>query len=106
MSTEAKLLTNMYATLDKALTLNGYPEQPRICQHGQLARSCELCERDAEVAEFEARIKKLEDTLRWVMCCTQCPRPFRGRPDDWTASQCSDAKECGCVWQFALGALK
>ena len=46
MSTEAKLMANMYAALDKAMPLNGYPEQPRICQHGNLARKCELCERE------------------------------------------------------------
>jgi hypothetical protein len=29
------------------------------CQHGQLARSCEICERDAELAEVKAERDRL-----------------------------------------------
>lgn len=33
---------------------------PRDCKHGQLARSCEICERDDEIASLRARIAELE----------------------------------------------
>lgn len=102
MSTELDMMANMYAALDAAM----YAEHPRAnslpnmrdCQHGRLARKCELCERNRHIAE-------LTETLRSVMRCARCPRPFSGRPDDWTADQCNDAKECGCVYRRAREAL-
>ena len=30
------------------------------CEHGQLARSCNLCEYEREIAELTARVKELE----------------------------------------------
>jgi len=30
--------------------------EPRDCKHGSLARSCEICERDAEIAELKAEL--------------------------------------------------
>jgi hypothetical protein len=32
-----------------------------------------------------------------------CPRPFRGRPDDFTVQQCISAGECGCGASQPLG---
>lgn len=34
------------------------------CQHGQLARSCDLCEKDARIAELEALTESLQN--RWA----------------------------------------
>lgn len=37
-----------------------------VCPHGQLARSCELCERDARIAELEAALRGAErDAARY-----------------------------------------
>ena len=30
------------------------------CEHGQLARSCNICEYEREIAELNARVKELE----------------------------------------------
>ena len=68
--TELKLLENAlnatYAALpggEPAITTsyvpNDWSETQRVCKHINLARSCELCERDA-------RIKVLEDALRYI----------------------------------------
>ena len=57
MTTEERLLSNMYAALDKAMP-------SRVCAHGphgQLARSCELCERDARIKELEAVLREYMD---------------------------------------------
>ena len=85
MSTEAKLMANMQAALDKAMVStpratyaalsggeqaittsyvpNEWSETPRVCQHGNLARQCELCEFEAELAERDKRIAELEAAL-------------------------------------------
>ena len=31
------------------------------CQHGQLARSCEMCERDSEIARLSAALNKIAE---------------------------------------------
>ena len=36
------------------------------CTHGQLARSCETCERDARIAELEARVADLQRLYDWA----------------------------------------
>jgi len=38
-------------------------ENPRDCKHGSLARSCEICERDAEIAELVRQISELKAEL-------------------------------------------
>ena len=48
--TEARLLAN-------ALPVDGQ----RVCQHGNLARKCELCERDARIKELEAILREYID---------------------------------------------
>ena len=35
-----------------------------VCEHGSLARSCEICERDQELAALRARVAALEAALR------------------------------------------
>ena len=52
MTTEERLLTTMYAALDKAM---------RVCSHGQLARSCGLCEKEARIKELEAVLREYID---------------------------------------------
>jgi hypothetical protein len=42
------------------------------------------------------------DRLRNVIRQFSCPRPCNGRPDDFTAGECLDAGECGCM-ASALG---
>lgn len=32
-----------------------------VCSHGQLKRSCEICERDARIAELEAKLVEAKD---------------------------------------------
>ena len=54
MSTELNLMANMYAALDKVMP-------SRVCSHGQLERSCELCERDARIKELEAVLREYMD---------------------------------------------
>ena len=37
-----------------------------VCCHGQLARSCELCDRDKEIAELKVEIELLKrDVKEW-----------------------------------------
>lgn len=35
----------------------------RDCKHGNLARSCELCEKDARIAALESALKTAEEAL-------------------------------------------
>ena len=39
---------------------------PRDCQHGHLARSCELCEFENEIKRLQAEIDRLRDELGQV----------------------------------------
>lgn len=34
------------------------------CEHGQLARACNICEYEREIAELRARVKELEAEMR------------------------------------------
>jgi hypothetical protein len=38
--------------------LCGAPKNAKACPHGQLARQCPLCERDAEIARLRAGIEQ------------------------------------------------
>ena len=49
----------------------------RDCIHGQLARSCEICERDQRIAELEAEVERLRhevDSTRGLWCIDRDPR--------------------------------
>jgi hypothetical protein len=45
-----------------------------------------------------ARIRDLEAQLADIQRKTNCPRPMRHRPEEFTAEQCIAAGECGCVY--------
>lgn len=36
------------------------------CKHGQLARQCELCEKDRRIAELETALRFYSDARRWA----------------------------------------
>jgi U3 small nucleolar ribonucleoprotein component len=39
------------------------------CEHGQLARACNICEYEREIAEIRTRVKELEaenKRLKWL----------------------------------------
>lgn len=38
----------------------------KICEHGKLRRSCEVCERDARIAELEAECERLRGFLTQI----------------------------------------
>lgn len=65
----------------------------RDCKHGQLARSCEVCELEADNAALRARVTELEAALE------QCSDMCRWRSSDHYAT-CEDncklgrAEEC------------
>lgn len=42
-------------------------ENKRDCRHGQLARSCNLCELEAELASEKARADQLGINCRWLI---------------------------------------
>jgi hypothetical protein len=35
----------------------------RDCEHGQLARACQICDKDAEIAELRAEVQRLRALL-------------------------------------------
>lgn len=39
------------------------------CEHGQLARSCNICELEKENASLKARLKPVEDCYEWFSTC-------------------------------------
>jgi hypothetical protein len=39
-------------------------DTPKVCQHGSLARSCELCERDERIAELEGAVRTSIENVR------------------------------------------
>lgn len=43
----------------------GRDSDPRDCPHGQLARSCELCEKDARIRELEQAIVEWCKAAEW-----------------------------------------
>lgn len=47
------------------------------CEHGQLARSCELCEKDAEIAELKAWIDDLQSGM--YINCVYCGHRYGPR---------------------------
>jgi hypothetical protein len=38
-----------------------------ICEHGGLARKCELCERNERISELELVIKKQDEELKTII---------------------------------------
>jgi hypothetical protein len=49
------------------------PTKSSVCEHGHLARSCEICERDAEIVRLRAQVARLEaDGIH--SCHDDCPR--------------------------------
>ena len=40
---------------------------------------------------------RLEQECEKLRADFRCPRPCNGRPEDFTASQCLEAGECGCM---------
>jgi hypothetical protein len=66
----------------------------------------------AAQADYETRVLSAlsrplplprEEKMREAIREFNCPRPFNGRPEDFTAGQCLDAGECGCMARAAIG---
>lgn len=55
----------------------GSPEPRDECEHGSLRRSCELCERDAEIQRLRARVAALETSLALLLDLGPEPRKER-----------------------------
>lgn len=53
----------------------------------------------ADLIEQQAR--QLEEA-REALSHVDCPRPINGRPDDFLATDCVKAGECGCCFRDAL----
>lgn len=44
------------------------------CQHGSLARSCEICQRDKEIDELRAKLARYKGALRTIAFAKWCER--------------------------------
>jgi len=58
------------------------------CKHGSLRRSCEVCERDAEIERFRAEVERLEST------CPLCGHEWRRH--DPADGRCDAGPPCDC----------
>jgi hypothetical protein len=53
------------------------------CEHGQLARSCNLCEYEREIAELNARVGELQSSRdEWRRIATEAKARVEGRVRD------------------------
>ena len=50
-----------------------------VCEHGSLARSCDRCERDAEIAALKASVLRLREVIERETK-DHCPSAATGRP--------------------------
>lgn len=51
----------------------------RICKHDSLARSCELCERDEEIARLTAEVERLRASKERLATCVRAYEAWNQR---------------------------
>lgn len=97
------------------MSIENHGEEPlsttRDCEHGQLARSCEVCERMSEINTLRARIAEGASSQRASavpsladMACPDCGHPYETHGEDedgvgwccWTPTARSRGRHCLC----------
>lgn len=53
-------------------------------------------------AQANAHMIAAAPDLYGAVCKSNCPRPANGRPDEFSALQCYEARECGCFYGTAI----
>lgn len=55
-----------------------------------------------EIDRANAHMIAAAPDLYGAVCKSNCPRPANGRPDEFSALQCYEARECGCFYGTAI----